>query len=44
MDIENLVEQLGAFDPKLDLANYKYPVLDLLAIPVTELSLDAEVL
>jgi len=44
MDIENLVEQFGAFDPKLDLANYKYPVLDLLAIPVTELSLDAEVL
>jgi len=27
---KNLVEQFGTFDPKLDLASYKYPTLDLL--------------
>ncbi|MET3981760.1 DNA segregation ATPase FtsK/SpoIIIE-like protein [Mucilaginibacter sp. UYP25] len=42
--MDELVEQFGQYDPKLDLSNYHYPTLELLAVPASQLGLTAEIL
>nr|WP_315853190.1 DNA translocase FtsK [Mucilaginibacter robiniae] len=43
-NIDELIEQFGQYDPKLDLSRYIYPTFDLLSMPVSQPKLNPEIL